>query len=64
MGLSANDSADILQTIIHHYKAGNVHWKVTIPLIVLHLASLVGVYLSFQCAPETLLWACFLYPLR
>ena len=54
---------EVLQTIKHHYKAGNVNWPMLIYIALAHCAAIVGLFTIHKCKAETLLWSFILWPI-
>jgi stearoyl-CoA desaturase (delta-9 desaturase) len=50
-----------IDTVIFHYKAGNINWPMVVYMTLAHLAAVVGLFTITSCKPVTLLWAFVLW---
>jgi len=55
---------DSINTVVRHYKAGDLNWPMIIYITLAHVAALVGLFSITSCHPYTLLWAFILWPIR
>lgn len=53
----------ICQTVVKHYKAGNLNWPMIIYITLAHVAAIIGLTTISKCHPYTLLWAFILWPI-
>lgn len=56
-------SSKVLNTVIYHYKAGNINWPLAIYVTLVHVAGLIGLTYISSCHKYTLLLAFILWPI-
>jgi cytochrome c oxidase subunit IV len=53
-----------VNTVVRHYKEGNLNWPMIIYISLAHAAAIIGLFSLSQCHKYTLLWAFILWPIR
>jgi uncharacterized membrane protein YfcA len=53
-----------VQTVVRHYKEGNLNWPMIIYITLAHIAAVIGLFSLGQCHKYTLLWAFICWPIR
>lgn len=52
-----------IDTVVYHYKNGNLNWPMIIYISLAHVAAVIGLFTIQKCHPYTLLWAFILWPI-
>lgn len=55
---------DIPETIVYHYRNGNLNWPMIVYIGLVHTVAVMGLFALPSCSKETLLWAFLLWPIR
>ena len=54
---------EAVETVIYHYRNGNINWPMAIYIGLVHIAAIVGIFTIPFCKWQTLLLAVILWPI-